>query len=546
MPSSGRWQIYSVKRLTERKQRMEAQLYFGGPIWTMASPTPAQALLVQDGIIQKVGDREILSAACPQARPIPLEGRTLVPGFLDAHSHFLACAHAQLQCSVGDAATVEQLLEKIRTYLQGHPVPAGQWVLVRDYDPALLPGGRGPDRWALDRATVDHPVVLQHRSGHVGVLNSLALERMGIHGETTDPPGGHIGKDGREPNGYLEETAFLEVLRRLPSPSLEELLAACDRAQNLYASYGITTAQEGMLVQEMVPLYQALCQGQRLKLDVVGYASWEEAEGIYRTLAAHTGRYLGRFKLGGYKIFLDGSPQSKTAWLRSPYLDGSNGYPILLDSQVREALSQALREGRQLLAHCNGDAAAQQFLDALEAVRCQNPHAPSIRPVMVHAQLVGLDQLPRLANLGVIPSFFPAHIYHWGELHLQNLGIQRASRLSPAASAEALGLPYTFHQDSPVLPPDLPEVLWCAVNRLTRVGRLLGEMERISPLQALQAVTRNTAYQYFEEDAKGTLAPGKRADLVILEQNPLELPPHRLRELRVSETIKDGQVIWRR
>ncbi len=525
---------------------MDAQLYFGGPILTMDTPAQVPALLVREGVIQGVGNREALAAACPKARPVPLEGRALLPGFLDAHGHFLACAYAQLQCSVEGAGTVEEILARIRTYLAAHPRPAGTWVLARDYDPALLPGGRGPGRRALDRAAPGHPLVLQHRSGHVGVLNSLALERMGIRAGTPDPPGGRIGREDGEPNGWLEEAAFLGVLRRLPAPTTEELLAACGRTQELLASYGITTAQEGMLTQEMLPLCQALCRGKGLRLDLVGYVSPGEAGEVEGALAGYTGPYRDRFRLGGYKIFLDGSPQSRTAWLRTPYLDGSNGYPTLSAGQVEEAAALALGRGRQLLAHCNGDAAAQQFLEGLAAARRRFPQAPDIRPVMVHAQLVGLDQLPRLARLGVIPSFFPAHIYHWGETHLENLGPQRAALLSPAASAGELGLPYTLHQDAPVLPPNPLEALACAVNRRTRAGRLLGEGQRITPLQGLAALTRHAAYQYFEEGAKGSLAPGKRADLVILEQNPLELPSQQLGELRVSETIKDGKVLWRR
>ena len=163
---------------------------------------------------------------------------------------------------------------------------------------------------------------------------------------------------------------------------------------------------------------------------------------------------------------------------------------------------------------------------------------------MIHAQLVGRDQLPRLKALGMIPSFFVAHVYHWGEVHVKNFGLERAEHISPAGTACALGIPFTFHQDSPVIRPNMMETVWCAVNRRTKTGRLLGEEERISTLEALKAVTVYAAYQYFEEDRKGSLAVGKAADFVILGQDPLTADPMALRDIPVLETIKDGRTIW--
>ena len=171
---------------------------------------------------------------------------------------------------------------------------------------------------------------------------------------------------------------------------------------------------------------------------------------------------------------------------------------------------------------------------------------PDIRPVMIHAQLLGPDQLPKVKALGMIPSFFIAHIFHWGDIHIRNFGLERASNISPAGSALRLGIPFTFHQDSPVIRPNMAETLWCAVCRHTRQGILLGADQRIPVESALAAVTANAAWQYGEEGEKGSNTPGKRADLVILRQNPLKLPPEELKDLTVMETIKDGQSIWRK
>ena len=522
---------------------MAQTIYFGGPILPMDHPGYLPALLVEDGRILACDTLDQLSSAAPQARRVDLEGRALLPSFVDPHSHFSACANALLQCSVADARDFSQLKKCIRDYIASNDLPADSWVMARDLDPDMLSEHQVPDRTVLDQAAPDHPVILQHKSGHVGVLNSLALQRMEITPSTPDPEGGRIHRKDGIPTGYLEENAFIGLLDRLPPPDPAQLMAAFQRVQKLYASYGITTVQEGRMVTAMIPLYQGLCGQKKLWLDVVGYPSLADADAIYKAFPAHDGQYQDHFKLGGYKIFLDGSPQSRTAWTRTPYLGGTDcGYPTLTDEQVDQAVHTALEHGRQLLAHCNGDRAAEQYLQALE--RAENTAA--IRPVMVHAQLIGQDQLPRLKPLGCIPSFFVAHVYHWGDAHIRNLGQERASHISPAADAGKLGLPYTFHQDAPVIQPDMMETVWCAVNRVTRDGADLKDGECVSVFDALRAVTANSAYQYFEEDHKGTLTPGKRADLMILDRDPLTVPPEQLREIRVEETIKDGETVYRR
>ena len=163
---------------------------------------------------------------------------------------------------------------------------------------------------------------------------------------------------------------------------------------------------------------------------------------------------------------------------------------------------------------------------------------------MIHAQFLDRDQLPQLKALGMIPSFFVAHVYHWGDVHLRNMGPARAAVISCAASALRAGLRFTFHQDAPVIRPDMLETVWCAVNRVTRAGVPLGPEERISTLEALKAVTAHAAYQYFEEDRKGTLAPGKLADLTVLSADPLAIPPSALRDLQVLATYKEGRPVF--
>lgn len=526
---------------------MEKKLYFGGTVLTMEEPLFCEALLTEDGRILAVGTEEEVRRQAAGAEEICLDGHTLMPAFIDAHSHFSACANAFLQGSVEQARSFDEIAEAIRTYIRENRIPAGKWVSVRDFDPEVLREGRVPDKTVLDQASSEHPIVLQHKSGHVGVLNSLALKMAGIGGDTPDPEGGRIWKQDGEPTGYLEENAFIPVLHRLPPPSGEELIAAYERAQDMYASYGIATIQEGFMSEEMIPVYRELCRTHGLKLDVVGYPGADTGERIYQAFPEAAKGYRDRFRLGGFKMFLDGSPQSRTAWMRTPYKDSEDfGYPVLTDEQVYRSTAMAVKSGRQILAHCNGDRAAKQYLDALARLEREGEDPAAVRPVMIHAQLLGIDQIPELKRLGVIPSFFVAHVYHWGDAHIRNFGAERASAISPAASAGRAGLSYTFHQDAPVIRPDMLETVWCAVNRRTRGGTVLGPEEGVTEEEALRAVTIRAAGQYFEEKEKGSLAPGKRADLVILDRNPLKTEPESLRDLQVLETIKDGKTIYRR
>ena len=205
-------------------------------------------------------------------------------------------------------------------------------------------------------------------------------------------------------------------------------------------------------------------------------------------------------------------------------------------------IKRAIDEDKQILAHCNGDAAAEQYLKVYEKLKCDK----DIRPVMIHAQMLRADQLPRLKKVGMIPSFFVAHVYHWGDTHIKNLGLERASQISLAKSALENKILFTFHQDSPVIEPNMLETIWCAVNRKTKNGVILGENQRISPIDALKAVTINAAYQYFEEDIKGSIETGKQADFVILNENPIEVEPDKIKDIIVLETIKNGEVIYKK
>ena len=521
---------------------METTLYFGGPIVTLEEPQYAQALVERGGRIAYVGEREEAERlAGPGARRVDLEGRALLPAFLDPHSHLLACAYARLQVPLGECAGWGEITDRLSRHVQERGVQPGEWVKGTGYDQNALAEGAAPDRFCLDRACPNNPVVIQHASGHAGVFNTLALERLGVlNGDCG------LERDGQgELTGRGEETPFLDLLGRIPMEGLEDVLRAFQGAQEEYASHGIATAQEGLLQPVMAPVYREILRRGLLYLDVNAYVPPADYDRLRGQFAQGVSASPGIFQVAGMKIFLDGSPQGGTAWVREPYAGGGCGTSTMTDGQVLSAFRQALDRDAQLLAHCNGDRAAEQYLTLLAQAE-REAGKKLCRPVMIHAQLLGLDQLERVKTLGVIPSFFVAHVYHWGEIHVKNFGLDRAGRISPAGSALARGIPFTFHQDSPVIPPDMLETIWCACVRRTKAGRVLGAEERIPVEAALRAVTQTAALQYGLERELGTLRPGKRADFVLLSGDPLRTPPEELKKLQVERTIRCGRTIWSR
>lgn len=523
------------------------KLYFGGSILTMEKEASAEALLTEDGRIRMTGSKEALMAAARDAELVNLDGAALLPAFIDPHSHFSQVASGLLQVSLDGAVSYAEIKKRISAFVERSGCPKGGWLMARDYDHNLLEGHRNLTLDQLDDLAPEYAVAIQHKSGHMGLFNSLALTFLGVTVDTPAPEGGRIGLEDGRLTGYMEENAYFTYMRKIPMPSMAELGKAYCRAQELYASYGIATLQEGMLVEQMLPLYDMLLREKILKLDLVAYPERACFEKAYQTFPESAGHYSDHIRLGGLKIFLDGSPQGRTAWVRTPYLGGAPddcGYGTMKDEEVREAFVLAARKGVQPLAHCNGDAAAAQMIRCLAEEEKKYPALKDLKPVMIHAQLLGIDQIPEAVQLGIIASFFVAHVWHWGDVHIRNLGLERASRISPAASALKLGLPFTFHQDAPVIAPDMLETIWCAVNRRTRGGVLLGAEERIPVMEALKAVTINAAYQYSEENEKGSLRAGKQADMVILDKNPLEAAPDELRNIKVLRTIKAGETVY--
>lgn len=511
------------------------KIYINGDFITLENDN-IEALATENDKIIKTGSKaEILEVADANTEIIDLKGNTLMPSFIDAHSHIFALAKSLMQISIDGLTSIEEIKNCLDKYKKENRT--NEWIIVNGYDNNILKNREHITKQELDEIFPDTPVIIENKSRHNGIANSEALEKLGITKTTADPEGGRIIFD----KGLLEENAFIDSLKKIPLPKIEEIINAFKEAQEIYLSHGITMAQEGVITNELAKIYKLLADMHEIFLDVVAYMDYRNVDEIKKEYSKFINKYNNNFKIGGIKIFLDGSPQAKTAWLREAYANEPEyyGYRIMKDEDVEEILENSKESNLQILAHCNGDKAAEQYINAIKNISGLK------RPVMIHAQILGLDQLPDVKKYNIIPSFFISHIYYFGDIHIKNLGIKRAEHISLAGSSLKHNILFTFHQDTPVIEPDMFETIWCAVNRKTKEGKVLGENEKISVLEAIKAVTINVAYQYGEENIKGSLKVGKNANMIIINKNPLKIDKDEIKDIKILETIKDGKNIWK-
>lgn len=520
----------------------EQILFYNGDILTM-NDTTCEAVLIENGKIKKIGNYDNLKKISNEhCIHYDLKGQCLMPSFIDAHSHLLQFANTLKFVSLSGTTSVKEIQERFVSYLKEHKKGEHEWLIGFGYDHNALEEHRHPIRQELDEISTTNPIIIAHASFHIGVLNTRALEEYNLKDDVKDPEGGSYGRDENgHLNGYMEEIAFM----RGPAEhvmSLEDIDDYAYKAQKIYASYGITTAQEGFAHASEVSIYENLGKHDNMLLDVVAYVDIVNDKEVVRARKDLV-TYSNHFRIGGYKLFLDGSPQGKTAWMSKPYEHSGEycGYPTYENKDVDNYIQTALDDNKQLLVHCNGDAASQQMLDAFHHSRQKHTDT---RPVMVHCQTLRPDQLPQLKQIGMLPTFFVAHVYHWGDVHLVNFGKERAENISCTKSAIDEGLSITFHQDTPVIMSNMLESIWIATNRITKNGVVLGAHQCISVMEALKAVTIHAAYQYFEEDKKGSIEEGKLADLIILDKNPLHVDKMAIKDIQVLKTYKEGIVIF--
>ena len=538
-------------------------VYYGGDIITMAGDSPqyAEAVVVKDGKIEFVGpSAEAMAVAGEGHKMINLEGKTMLPGFLDGHGHYINSLSVANQCKLyappsGPGADVPSIIEELKNFANEKNIPEGQLIMAYGYDDTVMPDGRLLNRDDLDAAFPNNPVRVDHVSMHGGVLNSMALEYYGISAETVTPPGGIIvRKPGtNEPYGLIMETAFLPVFEKSEPMTTEQEIEATKAGQMLYAQEGITTAHEGATHLANLKTMKTAADAGTNIIDVVAYPFITDLDAALEFMPKSEWLvYNNNLKIGGVKITVDGSPQGRTAAFTTPYLTGGPGgednwFGELTFPQetCNEMVKRVYEMDVPLILHCNGDAAIDTFLEAYEYARDGDFSKPW-NVTTIHSQFIRKDQIPKFVEYGVRPSFYTLHTYYFYEAHLENRGFEQAQYISPMRDAIDAGLKPTNHTDFVVAPLDQMFMLYSAVNRISRGGALAGSDQRVTPYEGLLTMTRYTAEQYDELDTKGTLGKGKKADLVILSNNPLKVEPSDIKDISVLETIKDGKTIFKK
>jgi len=524
-----------------------------GNIQTMDANQPsAQAVAIIGNRIIAVGSNdEIKKLAGPNTKVIDAKGQLALPGFNDAHVHFMSGGFQLSSVDLRDANTPQEFARRIRDFAA--KLPEGRWITGGDWDHERWPDTKLPTKQLIDHYTPRTPVFVNRLDGHMALANSLALKLAGVTSATKDPDGGVIVRDPKtgEPTGILKDAAQSFVWKVIPAPSFEEKLAAARAATNHAASLGVTSVQD-MSAGVDVGVYQTLFDRGELKTRI--YAVWPLPgwDGLARTgVRAHFGSAM--LRTGGLKGFADGSLGSTTALFFQPYLDAPNtsGIPsdeMFPDGAMLDRVRGADRAGLQVLIHAIGDRANDKILSIYEQVEKEDGERDR-RFRIEHAQHLRAQDIPRFARDKVIASMQPYHAIDDGRWAEKRIGPERARTTYAFRSLLDSGAMLAFGTDWTVAPLDPMLTIYAAVTRRTLDGKhpqgWVPE-QKISAAEALHAYTVGSAFAEFQEKEKGTITPGKLADLVILSQDALKIDPNEIEKVRVVMTIMDGRVVYER
>ncbi len=519
-------------------------------IYTQASlplaSGPADSVAVANGRIVAVGsEADLLAMTGPNTRRQPLGGQTLVPGFHDAHCHVLGFGLTLAAVTLTGVPNIPELVQRLQARADSLNAGPEAWVRGRGYNQNIMAEGRHPARQDLDAVGGGQPYVLiTHASGHAVSVNSRVLERMGVTGDTPDPPGGTIVRDERgDATGVLLETAANLAYDAAPEPSLADKVAALRRASSAMNAMGITSAVDATLglaardsFREIPVYHEAAASGAltvrcSLMMLLSQIAAMQNVPHP-RDVTPET----DWVRIGPAKVFTDGALTTRTALLRSAFVGSDSlGTAVWPAEELNAMVLKAHEAGWQIAAHAIGDGAIDLCLDACGKALARSPR-PDARHRIEHAMLLWPDQVGRLARLGILPVYQPEFLMRFGDAYTQAIGDSRAHRLMPYAETQAAGLPLVFSSDIPVIPGAPLDGIQSAADRRTPFGTVLGPNQTVSVLDALRAYTEGAAYSVFLEQDRGQIAPGHRADFAVLDGWP-EAPT-------VQATIAGGEIVF--
>ena len=518
-----------------------------------AKPT-AEAIAVHGNRIVAVGSAtEIRKLAGPGTEVRDAGGKLVLPGFNDAHVHFLSGGFQLSSVDLRDANTPEEFAQRIRSFAA--KLPAGRWITGGDWDHERWPEVNGkaplPTKELIDRVTASTPVFVSRLDGHMALANSLALKLAGITNETRDPDGGLIVRDPTtgEPTGVLKDAAMSAVWKVIPDSTIAEKLAAAKAATEHAARLGVTSVQDVSAGSD-VGIYQTLLDRGELKTRIYAVAPLPAWERLARTgVRAHFGSEM--LRIGGLKGFADGSLGSTTAFFYEPYQDapttrGLAGDEMFPEGAMLERVRQADRAGLQVMIHAIGDRANDQILSLFAQVVRENG-ARDRRFRIEHAQHLRRQDIPRFASEKVIASMQPYHAIDDGRWAEKRIGHERAKTTYGFRSLLDAGATLAFGTDWTVAPLDPMLSIYAAVTRRTLDGKnpdgWIPE-QKITVEEAVRAYTVGSAYAEFQEGSKGTITAGKLADIVMLSQDLFRIEPREIEKVKVVLTIMDGRIVY--
>ena len=491
----------------------------------------AELVAIKSDKVQLVaGNEELEQVRGAKTRVIDCQGKTVVPGFNDAHCHIFSFVRklVSIDLSPSSVSSIDDIKGVIRRQAQN--TPPGGWVTGTDYNEFYLAEKRHPNRWDIDEVAPDHPVALAHRSLHACVLNSLALSLAGITRETPEPPGGLIDRDPStgEPSGLLFEMLGYIREKVLPPLSEEEMRKGINLASRHYLSLGITSLQDATVVNDFRrwQTLRRLKEAGQLK-SRVSMMLGSEALPEFLEQGLRFGSGDSQLRLGAVKIMLNeatGEPQPPQLELNRLVLDAHcAGFPVAI--------------------HAIEPSSVEAAITALEYVGSQSPQTGQ-RHRIEHCSQCPPRLLERLRRLGAVVVTQPPFLYYSGERYLATLPLSQLRWLYRFGSFHRSGLVVAGSSDCPVVPANPLVGIYAAVTRRAESGQRLLPREGISTSTALALYTTNAAYVAFEERIKGSLAPGKLADIVVLSDDPTKAPPERIKDIRVEMTIIGGKVVW--
>ena len=568
------------KEVSENTNLNKEQLiFYGGDIITMEKDSAeyVEAVVSENGEIVFVGTKSEAENKYSNAKKVDLKGKTMIPGFIDAHSHLWQTATKLGTVALdappaSDIRTIDDIIKKMSDKIKSNPTnykTEKNWLIGWGLDNGALKENRFPTRKDLDKISTEIPIVVVHFSGHMLMMNTLGMQRAGyLEEDYKSPEGGSLQfyEGTKEPNGVIEEQAMLNAFSKIGGDIIgkegiytgiqfnkDKMKKLVLEAQEVYLKHGYTTISEFATTDDSYNTVKELATEGKLKADV-GMAYYAVLTTIDNVKSLYSKEYTNHLRVIGGKLNLDGGSPGRTAYLREPYFTPTPGQPtdyrgyssIKKQEDMNALVGSYYKEKIPFYIHALGDAAVDQCIAAVKFSE-ENYKYDNIRTNLIHLQQVQPDQFDALENLDVTLTYQITHNYYFADFHNKYIyGPERTARLNPMRDGLNKGLSTTFHHDSPVHPVNQIFLMWIAVNRESRSGKVYGADQKLTPYEALYASTNAVAYQYFEENKKGTISEGKLADFVILSENPLKINPENIKNIVVLETIKEGKTVYKK